>query len=79
MKKLAFTLAEVLLVIAIIGTVSVLTVNNAIKSTNTAEKITQLKRDALKQSGYNAFELNIYASRQLTLLVQSQSIFKIYM
>lgn len=44
MKKLAFTLAEVLLVIAIIGTVSVLTVNNAIKSTNTAEKITQLKK-----------------------------------
>lgn len=44
MKKLAFTLAEVLLVIAIIGTVSVLTVNNAVKSTGTAEKITQLKK-----------------------------------
>ena len=44
MKKLAFTLAEVLLVIAIIGTVSVLTINNAVKSTNTAEKVTQLKK-----------------------------------
>lgn len=44
MKKLAFTLAEVLLVIAIIGTVSILTVNNAVKSTGTAEKITQLKK-----------------------------------
>ena len=44
MKKLAFTLAEVLLVIAIIGTVSVLTVNNAVKSSNTAEKITSLKK-----------------------------------
>lgn len=44
MKKLAFTLAEVLLVIAIIGTVSVLTVTNAVKSTSTAEKITQLKK-----------------------------------
>lgn len=44
MKKLAFTLAEVLLVIAIIGTVSILTVNNAVKSTGTAEKIVQLKK-----------------------------------
>lgn len=44
MKKLAFTLAEVLLVVAIIGVVSVLTVNNALKSTKTAEKITQLKK-----------------------------------
>lgn len=44
MKKLAFTLAEVLLVIAIIGTVSILTVNNAVKNTGTAEKIVQLKK-----------------------------------
>ncbi len=40
----AFTLAEVLLVVAIIGAVSVLTVNNAVKSTNSVEKITQLKK-----------------------------------
>lgn len=43
MKK-AFTLAEVLLVIAIIGAVSVLAVNNAVKSTNSAEKITRLRK-----------------------------------
>lgn len=43
MKK-AFTLAEILLVVAIIGTVSVLTVNNAVKSSNTAEKITKLRK-----------------------------------
>lgn len=43
MKK-AFTLAEVLLVIAIIGAVSVLSVNNAVKSTNSAEKITRLRK-----------------------------------
>lgn len=43
MKK-AFTLAEVLLVIAIIGTVSVLAVNNAVKNTSSAEKITRLRK-----------------------------------
>lgn len=40
----AFTLAEVLLVIAIIGAVSILSVNNAVKNTTTAEKIVQLKK-----------------------------------
>lgn len=40
----AFTLAEVLLVIAIIGAVSILSVNNAVKNTTSAEKIVQLKK-----------------------------------
>ena len=44
LKKSAFTLAEVLMVIGIIGAVSMLTVTNARKGTDTAEKITQLRK-----------------------------------
>ena len=43
-KKSAFTLAEVLLVIGVIGAVSMLTVTNARKGTDIAEKLTQLRK-----------------------------------
>lgn len=42
--KKAFTLAEVVMVMGIIGIVATLTVTNATKSTDVAEKVAQLKR-----------------------------------
>ena len=44
LKKSAFTLAEVLMVIGVIGAVSMLTVTNARKGSDIAEKITQLRK-----------------------------------
>jgi len=43
-KNLAFSLAEIVLVLGIIGAVGVLGVTNAKKDTDTAEKVTQLKK-----------------------------------
>lgn len=42
--KKAFTLAEVVMVMGIIGVVAMLTVTNATKSTDVAEKVAQLRR-----------------------------------
>lgn len=63
MKKFknAFTLVEVLLVMAIIGVVGVLAVTNARRDTDTAEKISQLRRtyeiiDAAFTSAYSEQE-----------------------